>query len=149
MAAFLILAWAPEQVLDVGFQYSFLLVGGLLIAASRMDQHLATWLRGDPWIPRDQQWPWWKRHLLRPVLGLFAVSLLCFLVSAPITARTFHLFSPVALLGNVLAVPLAFLILASGFPCLLLLELPDAVSSILLTPTRCFARALLDWVSLL
>lgn len=147
LALFLILAWAPEQLMDIGFQFSFLLVGGLLGVGSLFQTRMAALLRGDPWAPAEVQWPWWKEKLLWPVSDTFLVSLLCFLFAAPLTAYTFHLFSPVALLGNMLAVPLAFLLLASGFPALIFLAGPPPLAAAMLAPARFFARLLLAWVA--
>jgi competence protein ComEC len=149
LALFLLLAWAPEQLFDIGFQFSFLLVGGLLAVGSLFQTRMAAVLRGDPWAPPEVQWPWWKEKLLWPLCDTFMVSLLCFLFSAPLTAYTFNLFSPVALLGNILAVPLAFLLLACGFPGLFFLGLPAPIASAALYPARLCARALLEWVSVL
>ncbi|MCC5842791.1 MAG: ComEC/Rec2 family competence protein [Verrucomicrobia bacterium] len=149
LALFLLLAWAPEQLFDIGFQFSFLLVGGLLAVGALFQTRLAAALRGDPWSPPEVQWPWWKEKLLWPVCDTFAVSFLCFLFSAPLTAHTFNLFSPVALLGNLLAVPLAFLLLACGFPGLFFLAGPAPLAAAALLPARLTARALLEWVSLL
>ncbi|MCC5849158.1 MAG: ComEC/Rec2 family competence protein [Verrucomicrobia bacterium] len=146
LAVVIILGAAPEQLLDVGFQYSFLLVGGLIWFAGAFDARLTEWLRGDPWAPPDAQWPWWKRRLAQPFLGLCMVNTLCFVISAPLTAQTFHLFSPIALVGNLVAVPLAFLLLAFGFPLLPTLLLTDGVAALALAPARIFARLMLDWV---
>ena len=146
LAVALILGAAPEQLLDVGFQYSFLLVGGLLWFAGICDVGLTEWLRGDPWAPPETQWPWWKRRLVQPFLGLCLVNTLCFVISAPLTAQTFHLFSPIALVGNLVAVPLAFLLLACGFPLLPTLLLPEGMAALTLAPARIFARWMLQWV---
>lgn len=149
LALFLLLAWAPEQLFDIGFQFSFLLVGGLLLVGVLFQTRLAAALRGDPWAPPEVQWPWWKEKLLWPVTDTFMVSAICFLLASPITAQTFNLFSPIALIGNVLAVPLAFLLLACGFPALFFLSGPSEIVPIAFLPARILARLLLEWVKLL
>ena len=149
LALFLLLTWAPEQLFDIGFQFSFLLVGGLLAVGALFQTRLAAALRGDPWAPPEVQWPWWKEKLLWPVCDTFAVSFLCFVFAAPLTAYTFNLFSPIGLLGNVLAVPLAFLLLACGFPGLFFLGLPTPFAAAAMFPARLIARALLEWVAFL
>jgi len=146
LALILLLGWAPEQIFDIGFQYSFLMVGGLLFFAKHLESLAFMSVEGDPWAPEEVRWPWWKRKLLRPFLSAVVVSTICFLLSTPLTAHTFNLFSPVALLGNLLAVPLVFLLLATGFPALLFLALPVEFSSRILLPARLFGRLLLDWV---
>jgi competence protein ComEC len=50
----------------------------------------------------------------RGLLGIFSVSLAAWLVSTPLSMHFFGRFSPVALLGNMLAVPMAFLIIVTG-----------------------------------
>lgn len=145
----MILGAAPRQLGDIGFQFSFLMVAGLLALAGLMDRRLETWLAGDPWATEDIQWPWWKRRLLRPFLGMFVVSAICFVLAAPLTARTFHLFSPVALPGNALAVPMAVLLLAAGFPALFFLVFPASIAAWAFLPARWAARSMLTWVAFL
>lgn len=149
LAVVIILGLAPEQLFDLGFQYSFLMVGGLLVFAGMFEQQARRWVRGDPWAPVEAQETWWRQRLLRPLVSSLMISAICLVIAAPLTAARFHLFSPVALLGNVLAVPLAFLLLAAGFPALLLLWLPLPAASLALWPARLSARLLLDWVEFL
>lgn len=145
-AVLLLLGYAPEQLVDVGFQYSFLMVGGLLLFAKSFEQLAFLGISGDPWAPEEVRWPWWKRKLLRPLVSGLVVSTICFLISAPLTAYHFQLLSPVALIGNVLAVPLVFLLLCTGFPALLVLGLPAPLPAVLLFPVRFLAGLLLEWV---
>ncbi len=150
LAAGFILILSPVQILAVGYWYSILLVGSLLLAGRWMEVHAREWLQGDPWAPPENQWPWWKRRIARPLVMLSSVSLLCFVVSTPLTAYHFNLFSPIAILGNVLAVPLAFLVLLCAFPILpLLLIFPPAASSFLLAPAAWSAEALLRCAAVL
>lgn len=148
-AASLILLYAPEQLVEIGFQFSFLLVAGLMLMGRLFDSAIGELVRGDPWAPTEVQRAWWKRRLLHPLLSGMAVSAICFVVSSPLTAHRFNLFSPISLLGNLLAVPLAFLLLASGFLALPFLMLPGGVGAWVLLPARWSARGLLSWVELL
>lgn len=77
------------------------------------------------------------------------MSAVCLLLAAPLTAHTFHLFSPIGVIGNLPAVPLVFLLLLVGFPALPLLGLPEAAASAALQPARWCAEGLLGWVKML
>ncbi len=146
-AALILLGLAPEQILEMGFQYSFLLVGALLLAGPHVDAWMHRAVSGDPWAPPEVRHAVWRHRLLKPALAGVFVSFLCFAVSAPLTARAFNLFSPVGLMGNLLAVPLAFALISAGFAAFPALLLPTSVAETAFTPARWAARALLEWVA--
>lgn len=147
LAVVLILALAPGQVYDLGFQYSFLLVGSLLAFGRLFGGQLQAWFAADPWAVPGPARAWAARRLWPRLQGAVVVTLLCFVISTPLTAYTFHLFSPIGLLGNLLAVPLVFLLLASGFPALLCLALPTELAALCFLPAKICASALLTWVA--
>ncbi|MGA0333519.1 MAG: ComEC/Rec2 family competence protein, partial [Kiritimatiellia bacterium] len=149
LAVILILGTAPAQIYDLGFQYSFLLVGSLLAFGTFFSDQVRAWFAPDPWAPLDPFRQFRHQVLWPRVQGALVVSLLCFMVSAPLTARVFHLFSPVGVLGNLLAVPLVFLLLATGFPALLFVGFPAEFSAALFLPARWSAALLLQWVDFL
>lgn len=115
-AAVLILAWDTNQLFSLGFQFSFVLVF-TIVWLSRIIQHRLERLGlPDPFLPR----PLWSvpqrtmaagGKLLGASLG---VTLSAWIGSLLFTAGYFHLFSPSAILANMGAVPLAFIILALG-----------------------------------
>lgn len=87
VAALVILVGQPRALWSIGFQLSFAATWGLLYLYKPVVQALA-WLK----------WPW-----LRSALG---VALAAQLVSAPLVAWHFYLFSAYAPLVNILVVPL-------------------------------------------
>ncbi|MDF3129724.1 ComEC/Rec2 family competence protein [Kiritimatiellaeota bacterium B1221] len=149
LALLLIVTIAPAQVYDLGFQYSFLLVGSLLAFGKTFTQRLQAWFAADPWLVPSAGRQFRAQYVWSPLQGAVMVTALCFVISAPLTAYTFQLFSPIGLVGNLLAVPLTFLLLASGFPALLTTFLPASVSAAAFLPARWSAQALLTWVAFL
>ncbi|MBF0624830.1 MAG: DNA internalization-related competence protein ComEC/Rec2 [Magnetococcales bacterium] len=90
LAAILLLAWHPHQLLEAGFQLSFLAVAVLVL--------LGSWNRG--------RWQgWWGR--LRGWLLLTAGVGLALL---PVTAYHFHQTSPYGIIANPVAIPLVSLV---------------------------------------
>ena len=113
LAATGILLWQPEQIIDMGFLYSFVVVAGIMAIVPIFDRALDAALQRDPLITSDVAEPWWRGPVVLFVRTL-SVSLAAWLTSAPLSLHFFGHFSPVALLGNILAIPLAFLILVTG-----------------------------------
>ena len=114
-AAVLILAWAPAQLVDVGFIFSFVVVTGIVALYPLFEQPLRRLWAPDPFRlqPENAGMRIW-RGVLRYLCGLAAVSCSAWLASAPLTAYFFGWFAPVALVSNLLVIPLAFLIVVSG-----------------------------------
>ncbi|MBT3193145.1 MAG: ComEC/Rec2 family competence protein [Verrucomicrobia bacterium] len=115
LAAIAILLWQPEQLFDIGFLYSFSVVAGIMAIVPIFDERITSWWRPDPFLPADdaEGQRWWD-PVLRGAVRTFSVSLAAWLTSAPLSLYFFGRFSPVALIGNCLAIPLAFLILVTG-----------------------------------
>jgi competence protein ComEC len=147
LALVLILGYAPGQISDLGFQFSFLLVAGLLAFGRQLGDVFEDLVSPDPWAPESERWRWWHHGLLPRLQGALLVTVICFVISAPLTAYTFNLFSPIGLLGNLAAVPLVFCVLAAGFPALLTLWMPIKVSMVAFFPARLAASWLLNWVN--
>ena len=112
-AAVVILIWQPEQLMDMGFLYSFVVVAGIMAIVPLFDRYVEAWFMRDAFRLPDAPDPWW-RGCLEFVVRMFSVSLAAWLTSAPLSLYFFGRFSPVALIGNVLAVPFTFLILVTG-----------------------------------
>jgi len=114
-AAFLILAWDPQQLFRPSFQLSFGVVFSLALFVSPLINRMLPLIEPDPMLPRAL-WPRWRQWLIgigRVLLGLLAVSCCAWLASAPLVAHHFNLFNPVALLANVPAVVCGSAALAS------------------------------------
>ena len=140
-----ILVLSPGQILDIGFQYSFALALGLMAFVQQDVTSLLERIAPDPWAP-SLRFRTWRHRILWPfLLGSLLVSGWSILLSAPLTAYHFNLFSPVGILGNLLAVPMVFLLLLSGIPCFVLSMIPlPGVDALLYIPAF-FARGLMNW----
>lgn len=114
-AAFLILAWEPQQLFMASFQLSFAVVLSIALLLPHFERVRNAWFQPDPLLPPELR-PRWQRWLDAPVRFLtmsFATSLAAWLGSLPLVASYFHLFTPVGLLANLLIVPLSGLALMS------------------------------------
>lgn len=107
LAAVIILSFDPDAFFDVGFQLSFsslifiLYITPKLEEAFHYDRKLAV-----PFMGR------WKRYALE---GFF-VSFAAWLGILPFTLFYFNIATPIAVITNLFAVPLSFLITASSVP---------------------------------
>lgn len=139
-AALGILAWDTNQFFTPGFQFSFLLVFTIVWLARRIQHRFEPLGQPDVFLPKTL-WNWREKvfanfwTLFSAALG---VTLSAWLGSLLFTAGYFHLFSPAAIFANLLAVPLAFLVLALGVATLL-------VSPVWTTGGAWFSNA--NWLS--
>ncbi len=119
-AAFAILAANPQSLWDVGFEMSFLAVLGIAtlyapIYHAPAARHLTRW--------RVARWLW----------GMTAVSLSAQLFTAPVVAFYFGRFSCYFLIANLIAVPLATILIYSSLALLAATPVPvlqEAVANI-------------------
>jgi competence protein ComEC len=120
-AAFLILVWEPRQLFEASFQLSFFVVLIIALMLPPLNQVVDRMLRHDPLLP-DELLPRWRRALtatLRMLGRYCALSLAAWAGSIPLSAKYFHLFSPVSTPANIIAVPLGTLALMSNLGALL------------------------------
>ncbi|WP_339756281.1 ComEC/Rec2 family competence protein [Algoriphagus aquimarinus] len=101
-SAMLMITMNPDVIYEVGFQLSYLAVLGIV-----MIQPLILNL----WLPRHK--------VLEYVWQLTSVSLAAQLVTFPLSLYYFHVFPTYFLLGNLLILPLAFLIMQVGVPLMI------------------------------
>jgi ComEC/Rec2-related protein len=115
LAAIGILAWQPVQLFDIGCILSFAAVAGILTMVPVLDAMLLHWLRTDPLaVPGlTQGAPWW-RPLALWTGRLATVSVAAWLTSVPLSLYFFGRFSPIALVANLIVVPMSFLIIVTG-----------------------------------
>ena len=119
-AAFIILLGEPRQLFEAGFQLSFcvvLVIALMLPPLNRLSDRLWT---GDPLLP-DELRPRWRRAgstTLRTLSRYAALSFAAWIGSIPLSARYFHLFSPVSTPANIVAIPLGTLALMSNLGAL-------------------------------
>ena len=115
-AAFFILAWDTEQLFSPGFQFSFVLVITIVWLAVKIQRRIEPLGEPDVFLPKEL-WSWSQRVRMRCVGHLaviMGVTVSAWVGSLAFTAGYFHLFSPSALIANLLAVPLAFVVLLLG-----------------------------------
>lgn len=113
-AALLLLGWDTNQLFSAGFQLSFFIVASIFLLAPPLQKFLAVRLRPDPFIPRKLYTPRQKFAAAggRELAATLGVSAAAWLGSLPLTSSIFHLMPILAVPANLLAVPLAFAILA-------------------------------------
>jgi ComEC/Rec2-related protein len=115
-AALLLLAWEPDQLFDPGFQFSFLVLMSIVTVAPVLLRRMSPLLGRDPLLP-PQLVSWNRRardSLAWGGAGILATSLAAFLGAVPLALWHFRLLSPVGILLNVAAIPLAFGIVGLG-----------------------------------
>jgi len=119
-AAFIILLWEPRQLFEASFQLSFFVVLVIALMLPPLNKISDRLLRHDPLLPNELL-PRWRRAL-NSVMRLFmrycALSLAAWVGSIPLSAKYFHLFSPVSTPANIVAVPLGTLALMSNLGAL-------------------------------
>jgi len=120
-AAFLQLAMDTNNLFSAGWQFSYAVVFAILVAAPPIQHGVSGLCAPDPFLPqklltRSERFlfGFWKE-----IAALFAVSAAAWIGSLIPTVAYFHLVSFSALGANLLAVPLAFGVLALGVLSLL------------------------------
>jgi ComEC/Rec2-related protein len=119
-AAFIILLWEPRQLFEASFQLSFFVVLVIALMLPPLNKISDRLLRHDPLLP-DELLPRWRRALnatLRIFTRYCALSLAAWIGSIPLSAKYFHLFSPISPPANIIAVPLGTLALMSNLGAL-------------------------------
>ena len=120
-SALIILLWDPRQLFEASFQLSFSVMVVIAVMLPPLDRFFSRWLKSDPLLPEDLM-PRWKKaglwfcHHLARYAGL---SFAAWIGSMPLSAKYFHLFSPVSTPANVLAVPIGTLALMSNLGALI------------------------------
>jgi ComEC/Rec2-related protein len=107
-AALIILAWEPRQLFEASFQLSFFVMLVIALMLPPLNDFFEKLLKSDELVP-DKLVPRWKkifRRLARIFLRYCGLSFAAWIGSLPLSAKYFHLFSPVSTPANVLAVPL-------------------------------------------
>ncbi len=133
-AAILVLAFKPEQILDLGFIFSFLCAAGITFLVPvfncmllRTESRLSVWIHrndilsvaglleegGLPQAASNPR-PSWRRWLFRAGGINMAVSLAAWIASTPVTAMFFGRITPISILCNLAVIPLAFLIVVTA-----------------------------------
>ena len=112
LAAILLLAWNPADLFDTGAQLSFVAVATLLWTTRRVIRRSTN---GNP----TKHGPSWWHRCLGSLWQAWQVSVVIWLVTAPLVATRFGLVAPMGLLVNVLMIPVVAVCLWLGFALLL------------------------------
>lgn len=147
-AALVILAWDTNELFLPGFQLSFVLVLSIIGMADWIAKRIEPWLRPDAFIPKAL-WSYRQRGWMavwKILCGTTGVTIAAWLGSLFFMAGYFHLFSPVAIVANAIAVPLAFVVLALGLMSLTVSVLIPPLLSVVNAANWFAAKALLFFV---
>lgn len=120
-AAALLTLWLdPQQLFSAGFQMSYAVVAALIIMSAPLAERWQVAWR--PWRDLPEANWGWPRHgsvyLGRKIIGAWAATWVALLASVPSSIGYFRLFSPGALLANLLIIPLSSLAIIAGFASL-------------------------------
>lgn len=115
LSALILLLINPADLFDVGAQLSFLAVAVIFV--------LSDWIAERTYISHQDRLLAGERPLIvracttggRWLLAAYALSTMIWLITIPITMRTFHLVSPAGLVVNALLTPLSTLVLCAGY----------------------------------
>lgn len=144
-AAVIILAWDSNQLFTAGFQFSFVLVAVIVWLSTRIARPLEPLGRPDAYLPKPL-WSW-RQHATafggKCLAASLGITLAAWLGSVLFTAGYFHLFSASAILANMLAVPLAFAVLALGLASALSSLVSAAAGVLFNNANFCCAKLLL------
>ena len=147
VAAFAILAWDTNQLFSPGFQFSFVLVLTIFFLAFKIQRRCDRIGQPDPFLPRAL-WSGPQRlgaAVSRALAATIGVTVSAWIGSLFFTAGYFHLFSPSALFANLIAVPLAFAVLALGIGSILCASV-WAQGTVLFNNANWFVAKALLWV---
>lgn len=119
LAVLLLLLLDPRQLLQPGFQLSFLLVTGLLLLFRPVRSFLfGRWLRrrGLMVFRDDQRVRRWLYHSAAIwLIDAVTLAVTCYVLAAPLVAMRFGFFSPWAIALNLLLFPLVVAVLVPGY----------------------------------
>lgn len=104
-----ILLWRPSELWNPGFQLSFGVVAGLIACALPLRAALF-----GPAVERDQVHGG-RAVMLEWLKTAFAASLCAWLIATPIVAHHFGIFSPLAVVGSLLALPFVAIAVVLGY----------------------------------
>lgn len=144
LAALVILLLSPSQITAPGFIFSFVIVAGLIrLYPLLAGPARAVWMM-DPYRPDASAHARSRIYRLGiALIGLAATSLAAWLSSAPLTAHYFNLFTPIALLGNMLVIPAAFVIVLGGILSLIVGTVSDIGAEIFNHANRVILQGLI------
>ena len=99
VSAFIILAINPKDIFDIGFQLSFTAVWSMVYFMPKLTQ----------FIKKD-----WNFHIKRHLLEPLAISISATVGTFPLIMYYFRMVTPIAVISNILIVPLMFVLMIGG-----------------------------------
>ncbi len=115
LSALILLLMNPADLFDVGAQLSFVAVAAI-IAVTRWVNERTQESFTDRLLAGERHWLWRVLTVSgRWLLAAYTVTFVVWLVTVPITMRTFHLVSPAGLVVNALLTPFSTLVLCAGY----------------------------------
>jgi len=132
LAGLVVLVARPFDLFHAGFQLSFAAVAAIVCVYGELRELLRPADRLEERVVWHEEFTaarrarWWLR---RHATGAVAVSTAAWLGVLPLTAYYFHLFSPITVLGNLVAVPLLAVVVALGFVHLALAMVSPALAA--------------------
>lgn len=117
LAALLILAMTPRALADASFQLSFAAVLGLFTLTPRIVAWVLKPVSGTPPVGGEPDIPFqrWRSTLWRWMTQGLAASCGAWVAISPVVAWHFQMFTPVALIANLVVIPWASVLIATGF----------------------------------
>lgn len=115
-SAFLLLLADTNQLFATGFQLSYSVVAAIILMAGRISRFVQDVAAPDPFIPeklltKTRRAAWW---LTQKCAGSVGLTVAAWIGSLPLSAWYFNLLSPVALVANLVVVPVSSAILLLG-----------------------------------
>jgi len=105
----------PSQLRNAGFLMSFICVLGLIAFCPRFEHSMRWATTPDPLqLETEGRGREMMRKIAKYFLSLASAATAGWLASAPLIAYFFGVVTPVTLIGNLIAVPLAFLVVLAG-----------------------------------
>ncbi len=148
LSALVTLLLDPRQLFTTGFQMSYLVVLALIVMGAPLAERWKAAWRPFADLP-EISWGWWRTGLVlggRRFLDAFAATWSASVASAPASIGYFGLFSPGALLANLVVVPLASFALFAGVGSLLAGVLGVGPVSVVFNHAAAMLIIAMDWL---
>ncbi len=115
-AAIATLLLDPLDLFGSGFQLSFAAVIAIVVLVPGMLDRMRPWIEPDPWIPRRyiSRWRWKTQPFGFWAAALGATSVAAWIGTLPLILHYFGLFAPIALIANLIVVPVLTLVTGLG-----------------------------------
>lgn len=149
-AAFILLCFDTQQLFSMAFQLSFAVVGTIILLSDRVFRRVVRWFEPDPFLPRSllTQAQRFAQEIWRRIAHGISISFAAWIGSLPLILPYFYLITPVSVFANLVVVPLAFFILATGLMSLLVSPFATWAALVFNNANWSIASAILGTVAL-